>query len=226
MDHRLIDEQLIPERYLMNQLSDSEAEAFEQHYLSCPDCLARVEIGERFARGMKRMAAQDIAAAAELMRAGWLARIARLGTAARFSIASVFLLVFALLPFLYIRNLNQQLTLLQAPQINTPILNLSPQRGAVPVSTGPSHQLRLPREPGWVMLALELDVVDRESYAAVLYDTGERPVWRAQGLRANTSDTLTVSLHSTILKAGDYTLALEGGSGMPRFFFRVVAQIK
>ncbi len=80
MDHTAIEGQQIAERYVLGRLAPDEAERFEEHYLSCPECLDRLETAEALARGFKRAAAQDavrLAAGWQLAVLAWLARLGR-----------------------------------------------------------------------------------------------------------------------------------------------------
>jgi len=43
----------VAESYCMDRLSESEAAAFEAHYLACPRCAELVEETERFVEAMK-----------------------------------------------------------------------------------------------------------------------------------------------------------------------------
>jgi len=56
MDHRAIDAENIAERYVAGRLPPKEAAVFEEHYLDCPSCCARVESAERLKRGLRRLA--------------------------------------------------------------------------------------------------------------------------------------------------------------------------
>jgi hypothetical protein len=56
MDHQTIDAENIAERYVTGRLSPEEAARFEEHYLDCPSCCARVESAERLERGLRRLA--------------------------------------------------------------------------------------------------------------------------------------------------------------------------
>ncbi|HWM90153.1 MAG TPA: hypothetical protein VN493_05250 [Thermoanaerobaculia bacterium] len=58
MDHQAIDAGNIAERYATGRLPPEEAASFEEHYLDCPSCCARVEAAERLQRGIRRLAEQ------------------------------------------------------------------------------------------------------------------------------------------------------------------------
>ena len=98
MDHTYVEEHQIADRYVMGTLPPEEAERFENHYLSCPECLDRLELTESVQRGFKRMAGQDaaqVAAAHQLAVVAWLARLSR-GRQAGVLLSA--LLVLAVLP--------------------------------------------------------------------------------------------------------------------------------
>jgi hypothetical protein len=98
MDHTYVEEHQIADRYVMGTLPADEAERFENHYLSCPECLDRLELTESVQRGFKRMAGQDaakLAAAHQLAVVAWLARLGR-GRQAGVLLSA--LLVLAVLP--------------------------------------------------------------------------------------------------------------------------------
>ncbi|RMH21776.1 MAG: hypothetical protein D6696_05070 [Acidobacteria bacterium] len=94
MDHDYIAEQHLVDRYLMNRLPEDEARRFEEHYVSCRQCLDQLELAEKFQRGLRRAACEDAARVAAAARLGLLARLAR---APRAMLATLALLV-ALLP--------------------------------------------------------------------------------------------------------------------------------
>lgn len=80
MDHTYIEENQVAERYVAGTLPDVERERFEDHYLSCQECLDRLEVIESLQRGFKRMAGQDVAAltaARQLAIVAWLSRLGR-----------------------------------------------------------------------------------------------------------------------------------------------------
>jgi hypothetical protein len=104
MDHPYIEEQQIADRYVAGTLPADEMERFENHYLSCPECLDRLQLAESLQRGFKRMAGQDaatLATARQLAVVAWLARLGRSRQAAVLAMA-VFVLV--LLPVGFLRG--------------------------------------------------------------------------------------------------------------------------
>jgi len=61
VNHQIIDTENVAERYVTGRLSPGEAARFEEHYLDCPACCARVEAAERLERGLRRMAEEAAA---------------------------------------------------------------------------------------------------------------------------------------------------------------------
>lgn len=274
MDHEHIENGHVADRYLQGKLTPEEADRFEEHYLSCQECLDRLDRAERLARGFKRAAAEDAARLAAVRQAGFFAALARLGRSRQAGLAVAALFMVLLLPGILAyrefgrlgreldrtrealaareqerpapaapavvedraalqraeaerqrlerelerersarAGLEKDLAQARQPQTNTPILSLSPERsaGATPADTAPTHQVRLPATPGWIVLALELDAPEHESYGVTLLRGGQE-VWRGGGLEPNESDSLSVSLPTTLLNPGDYVVRVEGTS--------------
>ncbi len=98
MDHTTIEERHVVDRYVMGALPPEEAESFEEHYLSCPQCLDRLALAESMQRGFKRAAGQDVArlaATRQLALVAWLSRLSRSRQAAALLLV---LLAVAILP--------------------------------------------------------------------------------------------------------------------------------
>lgn len=98
MDHTYVEEHQIADRYVMGTLPAEEAERFENHYLSCPECLDRLELADSVQRGFKRMAGQDLAKASAVQQLAVVAWLARLGRMRQLGVLLAALLVVAVLP--------------------------------------------------------------------------------------------------------------------------------
>ncbi len=120
--------------------------------------------------------------------------------------------------------LEKDLAQARQPQANTPILSLSPERSAG--GADPTHQVRL--TPGWVVLSLELDAPEYESYRVTILREGGTEVWKSGGLVPNETDSLAVSLPTSLLTAGDYGVRVDGAPNgaapapVARFTFRAL----
>jgi hypothetical protein len=225
MDHAAIDDNHLVERYLMGRLAPEEAEAFEDHYLDCPQCLDRLELTKRLRRGLMEVATEEgTRAVRQLGILAWLARRSRSRQAALLVTAAV---VLVLLPSgLLMHRLDRLREELAAePEVNTPIILLSPVRSG-PGEGPPATRIAMPPAPGWVVLVPELHRPAHDRYRATLL-RGEQELWRNDDLVANDFDQLVITVHSTLLAAGDYAVVVEGlpsvGEPVPvaRFTFRV-----
>ena len=271
MTHTEIEERQIAELYLMGKLPPEEAARFEEHYLSCQECLDRLDTAESMERGFKRAAGQDAARAAATRQIAVLAWLSRLGRSRQMAALAMAALVVAVLPgLLGMREVRErerelaaarsaleqerqkstagsrteaearrlqaeleasrselererqarasaaeQLAEARRPQANVPIFFLDPERGG----EEPTHRLSLSETPGLIVLSLEMmDAPQRASYRAVLRDAKGREVWRGDGLRLNEREALSLSLPSSLLAPGDYTVEVDGR----RFTFRVL----
>jgi len=98
MNHDDIENNDIADRYLMGRLSPEEADRFEEHYLSCQECLGRLDRAEKLQRGLKRAAAEDAARMAAVRQAGFFAALARLGRSRLAGLAMAAALFVLILP--------------------------------------------------------------------------------------------------------------------------------
>jgi hypothetical protein len=92
MDHQAIDSGNTAERYVTGRLPPEEAAEFEEHYLDCPTCIARVEAAERLQRGLRRLAEEAA------VRAPGVSRSSRWSRSPQLALAAAALIAVALLP--------------------------------------------------------------------------------------------------------------------------------
>jgi hypothetical protein len=232
MDHQSIDAGSIAERYVTGRLAPEEAAAFEEHYLDCPACCARVEAAERLQRGLRRLAEQ--AAAGASVPQPW-------SPSPRLALAAAALLAVALVPAWMERReiaslrsdlartkveqgsadrlkgelqqtrrdleaRNREIAADRRPQANLPVVPLTPVRGG----DGPVRTLKLPAKPGWVGLWVEPGDADFPAYRATLRQSEGAVVLQASGLRLNDLGALLITIHSASLSPGAYQLDLDG----------------
>jgi hypothetical protein len=99
MDHHYIEEQNIPDRYLLGKLPSEERARFEEHFIGCRECLVRLETTEDFRGALRAAAVEDVTRGCA--RAGLLARIlriARLNNARRAALLLGAILLLTALP--------------------------------------------------------------------------------------------------------------------------------
>jgi hypothetical protein len=282
MDHTYIEERQIVDRYVMGKLPADDAARFEEHYLSCPECLDRLDLAESMNRGFKRAAGQDVALLTAVRQLAFVAWLSRLGRSRQMAVLAMMVFVVAALPAgLAWREIGdrdrelerarlaleqersaavssqgaeiekirdelaasrrdllreqqareeavQQLARSAEPQGNVPIAFLDAERGGGPSADGPVVRIHPPAPPGRIVLALGIDSPHQPVYRVVLRTANGREVWRGGDLRLDERDSLSLSLPSSLLAPGDYTLAVEGlGPGRKavpagRFVFRVL----
>ena len=245
MDHTTIDAENVAERYVTGRLPPEEAGLFEEHYLDCPACCARVEAAERLQRGLRRLAEDAAVRAPEASR--W-------SRSPRLALAAAALLAVALAPawveLREVRSLRSDLAQAQADRASANHLEGELQRTRrdlaaeaqqrealareiaagrrpqtnlpvvplTPVRGGaPVRTLTLPKEPGWVALWVEPGDADYPAYRATLANDRGATVFQASGLALNDLGALLIAVHSTSLSPGAYRLEVEGlpKSGAP-----------
>ena len=250
MDHTYIEENQVADRYVQGTLPADEAERFENHYLSCPECLDSLDLAESVQRGFRRVAAQDAAqlstAGQQLALLAWLSRLSRRSQA---GVVLSALLVLTVLPAgLGLREIIgrgreltrartalageraareravQQFAQIQPSQANVPILPLDRERGAS--GEAPTRTLRQPTA-GILVLTAQVEPPFQPSYSAHLEDGNAHEVSHWTGLYPGGQDTLTMSLSASLLPPGDYALVVEGiapgakPAAVGQFTFRV-----
>jgi hypothetical protein len=245
MDHQSIDAGSIAERYVTGRLAPEEAAAFEEHYLDCPACCARVEAAERLQRGLRRLAEEAA------VRPSGSPRWSR---SPQWALAAAALLAVALLPAWMERREVASLRFdLARTKVETGSADRlkdelqqtrhdlatevekrealaremaadhQPQTGLPVLSltpvrgSNPVRTLKLPAKPGWVALWAEPGDTDFPAYRATLSNEKGAAVFQASPLKLNDLGALLVTVYSTSLAPGAYQLDLEGlpASGAP-----------
>jgi hypothetical protein len=118
MDHTYIAEHGLVERYHRGLLPPEEEASFEEHFVTCAECMEQLELARGFRKGLKTAVAEDVAQAA-LARAGLFAWLARRGRLAQLGLAVVLLSLLSLLSFSSWREQRQVAGRLEAERRNT-----------------------------------------------------------------------------------------------------------
>lgn len=232
MEHVTIEESNVAERYLLGQLDAEEASRFERHYLDCPECLERLELGKRLSQGLKDLAAEEGARLARTALLAWLVRGRPLKAALVLAVLAVAILPWAVLAPQVSRlagehdRLAGELTAALAPQVRTPTYALSPERSGP--GEEPSTWVTLHSAPEWVALALQLPPAESSAqYRVRLRPEGGELLWESAPLAGDAAGQVAMSVHSSWLPAADYVVELDalapGREPRPvaRFAFRV-----
>lgn len=201
MDHPNIEDQNVVDRYLAGELSADDEARFEEHLFACADCLEQVEAGEDLRLGMREVAAQDTARAAQVTQAAGLGFLAWLGR--RRGLWAAGLTSLGLVAGLLVAALFQGApgpTETGAPSADLAFVSLGVVRGAEPVTVSLD-----PARP-WVLLSVELPPGVADSYAVSLIDDeGDGGIlWRDDAVAPDPYDALTVVVPSSFLAPGRY----------------------
>lgn len=208
VDCQRVDQEHLAEHYVLGQLVSPELEAFEDHYMLCPVCVAKVEEAELMAGGFKRMAAEDLRhkgleapAAAPVVELD--ARRPRRAPSFPWRHASQ-LMAAALVGVVFSWSLLQD-----RPEVSSAgavyLVHLQPVRSS---DQPPAH--RLPNQ-GDIVLALELSPPFYDRYRARLEGGGDE-LWNGVDLVLGERDTVSVVLPRAVLVPGDHVLRLEGSN--------------
>ena len=74
----------------------------------------------------------------------------------------------------------------------------------------PVNQVQIPATSASVVLTAELATVDFPTYRATLATAGGREIWKGQGLRPDSRDTLVLLLPASLLEPGVFRLTITG----------------
>jgi Putative zinc-finger len=240
MDHTRINDDQVPERYVLGRLPDEDRYRFEEHLVGCEGCIAAVEAAEGLRDGLKDASVRDGAAAGAapppVVRQGpWPARpLVTLLAAACVPVAVLSALFFAqagqarreaegarqALAQLQRRQAELEGTLGSERADQARAAGRADSLKAAPVfmlnltrgvSDEPEDRVVLPDAPGWVTLVF--DRPERRGvrdYRVRVSSADGRPVGAAASARAAGESLLAVSVPSERLPAGDYVLEVEG----------------
>jgi len=241
MDHESLEENQVPDRYLLGKLSSEERLLFEEHYLDCSICLGHLESLEGLRTGLRELSPQRSTAPSRRHSPVSLFREPR-----AVALLAAACLALAFLPSLLVvgklRRTSDELgsvrktldeerrersALAHALDVERAAANggaplaaavftLNLTRGAD--TEGPHDRIVLPDARDWVILLLDRPASPRfESYRARISTPDGRPVGDARSASVTSDDMLAVGLPPGLLTEGDYVLSLEGlGVGPPR----------
>jgi anti-sigma factor RsiW len=208
MDHSQAIETQAAERYLLGELSASEAEDFEQHYFECTDCAEAVESGGAFianARAALGRPSRPAPASSPVPRTPF--RFLSLQPQWVFALASAAVAAFAGIALyqgaIVIPRFEH---LLENPAI-LPAIQLA---GA---SRGEAASIRVPRGVPFVPLWADVPPDVRSAqYRCVLTRAGQN-VFAVTGPAPVGAQPITVLVPAGKLSSGDYELTIFGENG-------------
>ncbi|MEO0574472.1 MAG: hypothetical protein AAF004_03345 [Pseudomonadota bacterium] len=210
---KVIEDNLV-DRYLLGQLSEVDAMAFEDFYASSPETMAELEQAAQMIDGFAHLARNsDIAdktiASLSAARERKTSTMSRLLTSPMYSAAATLVAVAALV----LVGLNSQMN--SAPQdvsmqvasntsVNFPVFTLGATRGSeqgVEIAVGDSSEL-----------VLTLDVMGsaETSFSASLQNTQGDLIQRFDALHMDSYESLNMRLSTAMVPDGDYRIVVRG----------------
>ena len=118
LDHKIIEQEEFVEKYVLNQLTPEETEAFEEHFFECDECFQKVKLTQKIVTGLK-LAVKEKSSQKEVLPqpSSFGERIEKIFTRPAFSMAAVILILLLSYPAIKGILLQKQLKNLQVPKI-------------------------------------------------------------------------------------------------------------
>lgn len=208
MDHSQAIGTQAAERYLLGELSASEAEDFEQHYFECTDCAEAVESGGAFianARAVLGRPSRPAPASPPVPRTPF--RFLSLQPQWAFALASAAAVAFAGIALYQGAIVIPRLAHLLENPVILPAIQLA---GA---SRGGAAPIRVPRGTPFVPLSADIPPDVRSAqYRCVLTRAGQN-VFAVTGPAPVGAQPITVLVPAGKLSSGDYELTIFGENG-------------
>jgi Putative zinc-finger len=206
------------EKYLLGELPTPQRDEFEEHFFDCRECAADLRMTAKFldiARNeLKRGSFGK--AASKPIKWSWLEFFARPAV-----LTPAFTLLLAVIAYqngVVLPRINGQIALLRQPGVVTTVslIGGNSRGSALPAVSGAAGQP--------VLLSLDIPGTRQyPSYACVLIDASGAVVWRVPVSAAQAQDTVSINVPAGALRAGDYTLVVQGieaqdrtGPGSPK----------
>ena len=238
MDHHQAVEQDLASRFLSGELAPEEREAFEEHFIDCPECLDAMESSDGLRRGLRSVAAKNAQNGRILpleRPRSW-----RRGVTSAAAIAATLAIAVGGIDLVRTRRelarvsrvasdlteqsgraqslvaaMSNRLNQLEntarpaaAGRSSAPVFMLTTVRGAG--ASTPSNRVVLTGAPDLIVLSLELDDADASGrFRATLRDGQRRERWQDDRLTASTPGALGIALPAALLSDGDYVLDVD-----------------
>lgn len=209
MDHSQATEQMMTERYLLDELSPEEREAFEEHVFDCPECALDLRAGSAFITEAKaqlpELVSQSSSAAPQPVRPGTKKRGWSFWLQPAFAVP-VFAILVAVIAY-------QNISLipgLEKDSVAPRILHST----AIHIGTrgSPHTPITADRTEG-LALSFELpQASDYTSFVFELYDPRGKQVWThdVTGSTAGDDGILSLVIPGAGLEEGSYILVMSG----------------
>lgn len=209
MDRDTVIRENLVDRYLLGQLDESEAMAFEDFYAGSPETLAELEESALLIDGIREVGGADRRGARVSKIGGGRRRqgaLKRVLGSPRYGVAAS-LVAAAALAALVLRPMPAGIGGARTAAINVPIVALSPLRGGsggLEVAVGDAR---------YVAMALDLGIPESGNYRVSLLDPDGDLLWQADGLRPDDGQSLTFMLPTDVLADGNLRLVARPADG-------------
>jgi putative zinc finger protein len=200
MDHTQAIERQAAERYVLGELSASEAEDFERHFFECTDCSGAVEAGDAFAEGARVALRQPLPA--QPAAAPRPRRVFSLWQQPAFALAASLAVVCAAIA-LYEGGI-------VIPQMRRALLSpvILPAFELAGASRGEAPHIAVPAGTPFLPLSADIPPDIRASrYRCVLSRTGQ-PVFQVTGSAPPAAQPVTILVPVGKLSSGPYELTI------------------
>lgn len=206
MDHDDAIREMSVERYLLEELSGSEREEFEEHLFACAACADDLKSGMRFvdaARAELRQPGYGAAAAPKRSLTDWISWLWRPSFLAPALAACLLLLV--LDGFVFRPRLKQELAAAQTPAIlKDLLLSGGSTRGTSPAEVAA-------RRNGFFLLSVDIPAESRfPAYRCSLYSPSGALIWTANLPASEVNNTITIQVPAASTAEGMNTLVVDG----------------
>jgi hypothetical protein len=193
------------EKYLLGELPTPQRDEFEEHFFDCRECAADLRMTADFLHiARNELKRGNLGpAASKTFGWSWLQFLARPAV-----LTPAFTLLLAVIAYqngVVLPRINGQIALLRQPGVVT----------TVSLIGGNSRGSALPSVGGFaghpVLLSLDIPGTRQyPSYACVLIDASGAVVWQVPVSAAQAQDTVSINVPAGALRAGDYTLVVQG----------------
>lgn len=225
--HSEIEKSETVERYIRNQLTPAERQAFEEHFLGCDECFEKLQAAERFAAGMHDAAERGLLEArsqSQVMNPTWFAwAFAAVACLALILAGLIGWAYFGQIPRLQseLRQTAAQLgkqshpqTELAAPtelaEANVPLVVLQASRASEEAAT-----VTLKPDDNRLVLWIEPGSSRYHDFRLEVFSLDNRLVTSVDHLVPSRYGALAASLPTKQLPAGDFRITLTGQAPPP-----------
>jgi Putative zinc-finger len=205
MDHQQAIQLGAVEKYLLGELPGPQRAEFEEHFFDCRECASELRMTADFLDiAREELKSRNLGSPApKRLKRSWLELFARPAV-----LAPAFGLLLAVIAYqntVVLPRFSAQITRLRQPGIVTMVslIGGNSRGNALPSISGSAGQ----------PLLLSLDIPATRpfpGYACVLIDASGAVVWRLLVSPAQAQDTVSINVPAGVLRAGDYTLLVQG----------------